>query len=54
MPDRTLRNDDTPEGQKIWDKVDRAAEDAPKWVKDRLKESERPPAKERSEGDGNT
>lgn len=31
-----LRKDDTPEGKKIWDAVDSAAEKAPDWIKDKL------------------
>ena len=51
MPEKKLRNDSTAEGKKIWEKVDRAAENAPQWVKDRLKESERPPIEKRAKGD---
>jgi len=40
MPERTLRNDSTDDGKKIWEEVDRAAAKAPEWVKARLKESE--------------
>ncbi|MEX2157152.1 MAG: hypothetical protein WD773_09970 [Gemmatimonadales bacterium] len=51
MLDKKLRNDSTTEGKKIWEKVDRAAENAPQWVKDRLKGSEPPPTEKRAQGD---
>ena len=51
MPDRKLRNDTTTEGKKIWEKVDQAAENAPQWVKERLKDDESPPGEKGAQGD---